>query len=115
MNIGQFAKKPELIKIEINAPEIVEAYDGVVSFWILDSVDINTYFDFFKSQADSDGTKLNELMRSLILDEKGKRVIADGHVLPIDLALASLTAINERLGKSKAKSSTPTTGEQPNT
>jgi len=56
MNIGQFAKKPELIKIEITTPEIVENYEGAVSYRILDSVDINTYFDFFKSQADRDGT-----------------------------------------------------------
>jgi hypothetical protein len=113
MNIGQFAKKPELIKIEITDPEIVKNYDGVVSFWILDSVDINTYFEFYKSQADSDGEKLNAIMRSLILNEQGKSVIEPGHILPIDLALAALGAINDRLGKSRTKESDPTTGAQP--
>lgn len=113
MNIQQFAKKPELIKIEITEPAIVEAYDGPVSFWIYDSIDITTYFDFFKSQADGDGEKLNEMVRKLIRNEQGEICIQEGHVLPVDLAIASLTAINERLGKSKTKSSTQEVGTQP--
>lgn len=112
MNIGNFAKKPQLIKIEIDTPEIIKEYDGAVSFWLYDSVDINTYFNFYKSQADQDGAQLNELMRTLILDETGARVIQDGNILPIDLAIAALTAINERLGKSKTKTSIPESGNQ---
>jgi hypothetical protein len=112
MNIGQFAQKPQLIKVEIDNPDVVEAYDGVVSFWITDSVDINTYFDFFRTQSEQDGDKLNAIMRKLIKNEQGEQAIPDDHVLPIDLALASLTAINERLGKSRTKSSTQETGKQ---
>jgi len=111
MNIGEFAKKPELIKIEINTPEIMETY-GVVNFWLYDSVDINTYFNFFKSQSDQDGAQLNELLRNLILDEQGNKAILEGNVLPVDLAIAAITAINERLGKSKTKASIPESGNQ---
>lgn len=113
MNIEQFAKKPELIKIEITDTTIVEGYGQPVVFWIYDSVDIATYFDFFKSQADNDGEKLNELVRKLIRNQQGETCIEEGHVLPVDLAIASLTAINEHLGKSRTKLSTPTTGNQP--
>ena len=113
MNIAQFAKKPQLVKITITNPDIIEAYGNEVSFWILDSVDINTYFDFFKSQSDNDGDKINVMLRKLIRDEEGTQAIADDHVLPIDLALASLTAINDCLGKSKTKPSTQEIGLQP--
>jgi hypothetical protein len=113
MNIQQFAKKPELVKIEITEPSVVESYEGPVVFWIYDSVDIATYFDFFKSQADNDGDKINELVRKLIRNEQGDVCIEEGHVLPVDLAIASLTAINEHLGKSRTKPSTPATGNQP--
>jgi hypothetical protein len=112
MNIGNFAKKPELIKIEINDPDITANYNGEVSFWLYDSVDINTYFNFFKSQADQDGSQLNELLRNLILDEQGNKAILEGNVLPVDLAIAAITAINERLGKSKTKASIPESGNQ---
>jgi hypothetical protein len=113
MNIQQFAKKPELMKIEITEPSLVEAYEGPVIFWIYDSIDITTYFDFFKSQADGDGEKLNELVRKLIRNEHGEICIDEGHILPVDLAIASLTAINERLGKSRTKPSTQSNGTQP--
>lgn len=112
MNIQQFAKKPELIKIVIDQQELIDAYGSEINFWIFDSIDINTYFDFFKSQADSDGEKLNDLMRKLIRNEQGEICIPEGHILPVDLAIASLTAINETLGKSKTKSSTPENGNQ---
>jgi hypothetical protein len=114
MNIGKFAKKPQLVKIELTDTDIVEAYGEVITFWIMDHLDIATYFDFYKSQSSNDGDKLNELMRELILDEKGKPVIAKEQMLPIDLAVASLTAINEHLGKRQPKKSTPTTGEHQN-
>lgn len=110
--IFEFAKKPELIKIQIDAEDIIESYGSTVTFWIYDSVDITTYFDFFKSQADNDGNKLNELMRKLIRNEKGEICIPEGHILPVDLAIASLTAINDKLGKSKTKLSTQETGNQ---
>jgi len=112
MNIGNFAKKPELIKIEIDTPEVIEVYGDKIDFYIYDSVDINTYFDFFKSQSDQDGDKLASLMRSLILNEKGEKVIAEDSMLPIDLSVGALSAINERLGKSKTKASIPETGNQ---
>lgn len=113
MNIGQFAKKPELIKIELTDPDLVETYGSTISFWIMDAIDINTYFDFFKSQSDNDGEKLNRLMRELIRNEAGEPAIASDNILPVDLALASLTAINERLGKSRTKPSTQEAGKQP--
>jgi hypothetical protein len=112
MNIQQFAKKPELVKIEITDPAILETYGEAVSFWIYDNVDISTYFDFFKSQSDGDGEKIYQLIRQLVRDESGNFCIPEDHILPIDLAIACLTGINANLGKSKTKSLTPATGNQ---
>jgi hypothetical protein len=52
-------------------------------------------------------------MRELIRNEAGEPAIASDNILPVDLALASLTAINERLGKSRTKPSTQEAGKQP--
>jgi hypothetical protein len=112
-NITEFAKKPKLIKVEINKPDIVEEYGSEIIFWIYDNIDINTYFDFFKSQTQEDGEKLNLILRRLIKNEQGEQAIADDHILPIDLTLASITAISEILGKSKTKPSTQEAGNQP--
>lgn len=110
MNISKFATKPELTKIEIKNEDIIAAY-GPVFFYVYDKLDITTYFDFFKSQSEQDGNQLNAILRKLILDENGKPSMSDEQLLPIDLTIAAIAAINEQLGKSATKSSTSTTGK----
>jgi hypothetical protein len=106
MDIKSLAKKPELHQIVIDAEEIVKEYGDTITFWMYDHVDINTYFDFFRSQQEKDGSELNVLMRKIILNEQGQPSLSDEDQLPVDIAIAALTKINETLGKSKAKSST---------
>lgn len=110
MNISEFAKKPELTKIEIKNEDIIEAY-GPVFFYVYDKLDITTYFDFFKSQSEQNGNQLNAVLRKLILDENGKPSMSDEQLLPIDLTIAAISAINEQLGKSATKSLASTTGK----
>jgi hypothetical protein len=106
MNIKQFARKPQLIEVIIDQEEIVKEYGDTITFWMYDHTDINTYFEFFKSQSTSNGTELNTIMRKIILNSEGNPSLAEDEMLPVDIALAALTKINETLGKSKAKSST---------
>ena len=110
MDISKFAKKPELIKITCDQTEIIEEFGEAVDFWMLDNVDINTYFDFYKLQQANEGEKLNALMRKLILNAEGKQILKDGEMFPINLTLAALVKIGDNLGKSKTKPLTPETG-----
>lgn len=112
MDISKFAKKPELIKMEINDEDIVSQYGDSISFYIYDNVDISTYFDFYKVQQQQDGVKLQELMRKIILKDDGTPALAADEMLPMDLTLAALVKINENLGKSNTKSLTQATGNQ---
>lgn len=111
MLISQVAKKPTLIKMDLDDAKIVETYGDVITFYMYDNIDLNTYFNFFKVQQDENGEELNKLIRKIILDEKGRQVVKDDEMLPIDICFAALVKINENLGKSKAMSSTETTGE----
>ena len=106
MDIKSLARKPELYEVIIDNEDIVKEYGEPITFWMYDHVDINTYFDFFRSQSDKDGQELNALMRRLILNREGKPTLAEDEALPVDISLAALTKINETLGKSKTKSST---------
>jgi hypothetical protein len=106
MNINEYAKKPQLMEVVIDQEEIVKEYGDTITFWMYDHVDINTYFDFFKSQSTNNGTELNAIMRKIILNSEGKPSLAEDEILPVDIALSALTKINETLGKSRTKSST---------
>ena len=103
MNITELAKKPELEQVTLDDPELIEIYGEPITFWMLDFVDINTYFDFFKFQGEQDGEALMTVLKKLILNAEGKPAITDDVSLPVDVTFAALTKINEHLGKSKAK------------
>jgi hypothetical protein len=113
MDIRQLAKKPELIEVVLDDQAIIDEYGESITFWMKDFVDINTYFDFFKSQSDKTGDELGKLLARLILNKDGEPVLGEGETFPIDITVAALTKINERLGKSKTKRSTSNSGTQP--
>jgi hypothetical protein len=106
MDIKSLARKPELHEVIIDNEDIVKEYGEPITFWMYDHVDINTYFDFFRSQNNKDGQELNALMRRLILNREGQPTLSEDEALPVDISLAALTKINETLGKSRTKSST---------
>lgn len=113
MDIKELAKKPELIKMVLDNEEIVKNYGESVTFYMKDQVDLTTYFDFFRSQGEKDGDKLSEILRKLILSESGEPVLGPEDQLPIDITVELLVKVNDCLGKSRTKSSTSTTGKQP--
>lgn len=104
MDIKKLAKKPELVEVVLDGEDIVKEYGEAITFYMKDFVDINTYFDFFRSQNEKSGDELTKLMASIILNKDGKPVLAEGEGFPIDISIAALTKINETLGKSKTKS-----------
>jgi hypothetical protein len=113
MDIKSLARKPQLIEVVLDNEELINEYGEPVKFWMMDYVDISTYFDFFRSQGEGQGEELNTLLRKIILNAEGKPAIGDDESLPIDISVAALTKINETLGKSKTKSLIQNNGAQP--
>jgi hypothetical protein len=103
MDISKLAKKPELVKLDITDPDIVEEFGEVISFWMLDHIDVATYFNFYKFQQNQDSNLLMELLQKIVLKEDGSPSILKDQVLPVSLTLAVLVRINDFLGKSDTK------------
>jgi hypothetical protein len=115
MDISSLSKKPQLEQLDITDEEIVKAYGESITFYMMDHIDVNTYFSFYRLQQEEDGALLNELLRKIILKQDGKPALGPDEVLPVDITLAVLVRINENLGKSKSKAELiPTTGTQLN-
>ena len=113
MDIKTLAKKPELVEVVLDGEDILKEYGEPITFYMKDFVDINTYFDFFRSQQEKSGEELTKLLGKIILTKDGDVVLSDGETFPIDITLAALTKINETLGKSRAKSLIPNNGKSP--
>ena len=111
MDITKVARKPTLTKIEVTDADIVSRYGESISFWMIDEMGIDTYFSFYRLQQEQKSEELNALFRKIILKEDGTQALSDGEVLPVDITLAVLVAINDFLGKSKPQASTSETGD----
>lgn len=113
MDITALAKTPELIKLTLDSPDIVEAYGDSVEFWMMDSISLTTYFNFYKVQQEEDDTLLYNLLRRIVLNKEGKPALGEDMVLPTNIVLGILVKISDHLGKSNPKMSTPETGVSP--
>ena len=110
MDISKFAKKPTLTKIVMDDQEVVEQYGETIEFHMLDQMSISTYFEFYRLQQEQDSDKLNDLLRKIVLKDDGTPALTEEEIFPVDLTLGLLVKINEFLGKSKTKTSTPEIG-----
>jgi hypothetical protein len=110
MDISKFAKKPTLTKIVMDDQEVIEQYGETIEFHMLDQMSISTYFEFYRLQQEQDSDKLNDLLRKIVLKDDGTPALTEEEIFPVDLTLGLLVKINEFLGKSKAKTSTPEIG-----
>lgn len=110
MNIKDFATVPKLIEIVLDDPVLVEKYMEPITFYTYDHVGMATYFDFFNARSNSEFKQLDAMMKNMILDKKGNRVLAENEDLPIDIAAAAINKLGEILGKSLSKTSIQTVG-----
>lgn len=112
MNIKDFASKPQLIEIVLDSDDLLEKYGEPITFYTYNIVRMSTYFDFFNARSNNEFTNLDKMMKSMILDSHGNRVLSDDEDLPIDIAAAAINKIGEILGKPQSKASIQTTGDQ---
>jgi hypothetical protein len=108
MNISEFKIKPKLIEILIDDKDIVEQYGDSIKFHMYDHLDLTTYFKFFRAQSEGNTDDLLKIVKTIVLDEKGKPVMTSEYELPVDIFTNAVIKITEHLGKSETKKSTPT-------
>lgn len=98
LKLTQLASKPQLIKVLIDKPEIVERHGDELEFWILDRQPIDQFIKMATAGAENYGDMI-KMVNELILDEEGNKVIKEGEALPNDVLMAVIAAVVERLGK----------------
>jgi hypothetical protein len=107
MKLSQLAAKPQLIRIELDTPEIVEQYKDTLEFWVYDRQDMEVFVKLATLDVNN-FEKLTSLVNAMILDEAGAPVVKDGLTLPSDVLMAAIQKVIEILGKpQKSISETP--------
>ena len=112
MNIKKYASVPTLIEVKLDDAGLLEKYGEAITFYTYDVVGMSTYFQFFDAKSNAEFAQLDKMLKVMILDDKGQRVLADNEDLPMDIAAAAITKLGDILGKSQGKPLTPTPGAQ---
>ncbi len=98
MKLAELSQKPQLIKIILDEPKIIEQFNEELEFFVYDRQPIDVFSKLANAdQGDIGG--LIVLLKDLILDEDGNQIIDDERVLPMDVMVEAVKKIGERLGK----------------
>ena len=98
MQLQQLASKPQLTKLTIDNPDLVEAYGEELEFYVWDRLDMVTYTRLAGIDQNN-ATDMYTALRDMILDDSGKPVMTDDLVLPMDVMTAAVEQVVARLGK----------------
>lgn len=103
MELKQLASKPQLKKITVETDFIVEAYGEPLEFYMYDRQDLPTYLRL--AQLKNDQQELYNIIKELVLDKDGARVMGDGEMLPVDIMVPVLEAAIKNLGNKQPQTS----------
>lgn len=98
MKLNQLAAKPQLIKIELADEDIIKEFGEPIEFWTWDRQPLDVFMKL-AGASQSDATGMIAIVRTLILDEKGKEIISSDNMLPSHVLLKVIARIVEMLGK----------------
>lgn len=98
MKLAELAKEPKLVKITIDDSAMVEAYGEAVEFWVYDRVDMETFMKLANLEGGQNMSDIVAVMKDLILDEKGEKIIAKNRILPNDIMIKAVEKTVEALG-----------------
>lgn len=98
MKLSELAKEPQLIKLTIDEPKIVEKYGDELEFYMYDRQSIDIFSKLADVNEDNIGGYI-PILQNIILNEDGRPVITDAEVLPMDVLTEAMKIIGEKLGK----------------
>lgn len=98
MKLNSLTAKPQLIEIELNDKDIIDEFGEAITFYTWDRQPL----DVFMKLASADHTNTGGIIgivRTLILDEKGKEILKDDAMLPTHILMKAIGKVTELLGK----------------
>lgn len=112
MELKNLVSEPQLIKITIDEDHIVEKYGETLDFYIYDRQDMDSFMklaNLAKNKDDEVDTKdltgVFDMVKELIYDENGERLLTDKQYLPTDIMLKVVEKTMKNLGNSLTQTS----------
>jgi hypothetical protein len=98
MKLSQLSAKPQLIDIHIDDEDTIKEFGEPIEFWTWDRQPMDVFMKL--ANADQNNTSsVIEIVKTLILDEKGKEILKDDIMLPTHVLMKAIGKVTEILGK----------------
>lgn len=98
MKLSQITAKPKLIEIVIDDEDTLAEYGESLSFYTWDRQPMDVFLKLANIEQDADHNVI-AIVKTLILDEDGKEILADNRTLPAKLLMKAIAKVTELLGK----------------
>ena len=98
MKLSQLTSKPQLIDIHIDDEETIKEFGEAIEFWTWDRQPMDVFMKLANASG-NDTTGIIGIVRTLILDEKGKEILKDDEMLPTHILMKAIAKVTELLGK----------------
>lgn len=98
MKLSQLTAKPQLIEVSIDDEQTVQEFGEAITFYTWDRQPMDVFMKLANA-SNNDTSNIISIVRTLILDEKGKEVLSDNAMLPTHVLMKAISKVTELLGK----------------
>lgn len=98
MKLKELAAKPKLVKITLDAEELITKYGEPIEFYIYDRQPVEKFVRLATTMSDDYAAAIN-IINDLLLDDKGNAMLSKEEILPADVMAQVMTKVVDYLGK----------------
>lgn len=98
MKLSQLTAKPQLIEVIIDDEDTIKEFGESITFHTWDRQPMDVFMKLANATSGDTSGVIN-IVRTLILDEKGKEVLKDDAMLPTHVLMKAISKVTELLGK----------------
>lgn len=99
MKLKELSAKPQLIEISLTNESLVKKYGEAITFHTWDRQPMDVFMSLANANDAGKPGDVIHMVKDLILDEEGKKIINNDNTIPTDVLIVAVGAVVERLGK----------------
>lgn len=97
-HLAAIASKPQLVAIILDDEDTIKEQGEPIEFHTWDRQPLDIFLKL-ANREQTDAASMLDIVRTLILDDKGKQLISDENTLPTALLMRVITKVVDMLGK----------------
>lgn len=98
MKLSEITAEPQLVEVTIDDEATIKEFGEELTFYTWDRQPMDVFLRLANVDQKNTGELIN-IVKTLILDEKGKPILTDKNMLPVTILMKAVTKVTEQLGK----------------